>query len=145
MEVVEAEQRGWFVEGAIDLSRFERVVHPDSKEAGAALLFLGVVRQDERDGVFIEAIEYSAYAPMAGEVLRGIEERARERFGVLDLTIRHSLGRVAAGEISLLIIVHGRHRAEALNGLQYVIEEVKHTVPIWKKEILSDGSFVWVE
>ena len=75
----------------------------------------------------------------------GIEERARERFGVLDLTIRHSLGRVAAGEISLLIIVHGRHRAEALNGLQYVIEEVKHTVPIWKKEILSDGSFVWVE
>ena len=111
---------------------------------GAALLFLGVVR-DVNDGRAVSGIDYSAYEPMAARELGDIAREAAERFGVTDIAIEHRLGELALEDTSVGIAVGHPHRAEAYEASRWIIEELKRRVPIWKREHYTDGTREWVD
>jgi molybdopterin synthase catalytic subunit len=104
----------------------------DKKEIGAEVVFEGVVRASE-DGKPIRAIVYEAYAPMAEKQIQLIQKAAQEMFS-MECTILHHIGRVAAGETSLRVVCRGKHRKETFEGCQFVVDQIKACVPIWKAE-----------
>jgi molybdopterin synthase catalytic subunit len=110
---------------------------------GAALLFWGVVRQ-ENDGRAVSQLEYSAYAPMAEKEMLRIADEARERCGTGAIHVVHRVGRLEIGEASVAIAVASPHRAEAYEASRYVIEQLKQRVPVWKREGYVDGETEWV-
>lgn len=110
---------------------------------GAALLFWGVVRQ-ENDGRAVSRLEYSAYAPMAEKEMLRIADEARERFGTGAIHVVHRVGTLEIGEASVAIAVASPHRAEAYEASRYVIEQLKQRVPVWKREGYVDGETEWV-
>jgi molybdopterin synthase catalytic subunit len=114
-----------------------------SSADGAALLFLGVVR-DENDGRAVASLEYEAYAEMAERKLREIAGEARERWPVGAVSVVHRIGRLEVGEASVAIVVAAPHRAEAYEASRYVIEELKRRVPVWKREGYVEGDSHWV-
>jgi molybdopterin synthase catalytic subunit len=109
------------------------------KSAGAIVSFLGVVRDDD-----IEKIELEAYQEMAEKDLDEIRNEAMEKFRLLDVDIIHRTGELLVGENIVLIIASSAHRKEAFLGCEYIIDRIKKTTPIWKKEYLTDGTR-WVE
>ncbi len=111
---------------------------------GAALLFLGVVR-DHADGRPVEGMRYDAYVEMAEGVLAEIAAEAAERLGTDRVAVVHRTGELAIGEVSVAIAVSSPHRAEAYDASRYVIEEIKKRLPVWKKEHYTDGAAAWVE
>ena len=119
----------------------ERVSRPAN---GAVLLFIGVVR-DVNDGRAVSGMEYSAYESMAARELAEIASEAAQRFGVSDIAIEHRLGELALEEASVGIAVAHPHRGPAYETSRWVIEELKHRVPIWKREHYADGTRVWVD
>jgi molybdopterin synthase catalytic subunit len=100
--------------------------------AGAIVDFWGVVR-DRENGREIDGIEYEAHRPMAQHQLRLIGEQAIERFGLKVTIVHHRLGFIAAGKPSLFVRVASRNRAEAFQASHWVVDELKHRVPIWKR------------
>jgi molybdopterin synthase catalytic subunit len=100
--------------------------------AGAVVEFWGVVRELE-DGREIEGIEYEANTTMAKHQLEKIAKRAASDFAVNLIVIHHRIGFVRTSESSLWMRVAGRHRAEAFAASQWIVDELKKTVPIWKK------------
>ena len=110
---------------------------------GAVVSFAGVVR-DNAEGRKTRYLVYEAYAEMARAELAAIGGRIRERWPIAEVAITHRVGRVEVGEISVLIAVACPHRGEAFDACQYAIDQVKETVPIWKKEVFEDGE-MWVE
>lgn len=126
------------------LSIGELVAEVASAQCGGTCVFLGTVRDGpEERGV--KAIEYSAYEEMVeGEFGRLVTD-ARSRWPAVRIAVRHRLGTIAAGEASIAIATAAPHRAEAFEACRYVIEEVKRRVPVWKKELRTDGSEVWVD
>jgi molybdopterin synthase catalytic subunit len=111
---------------------------------GAVLLFVGVVR-DVNDGRTVSGMEYSAYESMAARELAEIASEAAQRFGVSDIAIEHRLGELALEEASVGIAVAHPHRGPAYEASRWVIEELKHRVPIWKREHYADGTREWVD
>jgi molybdopterin synthase catalytic subunit len=89
-------------------------------------------------------LDYEAYEEMAQRQLREIAERALTDFGVRQVTIVHRLGRLGIGETSVLIVVASAHRAQAFDACRWLIDTLKKTVPIWKKETFADGA-VWTD
>jgi molybdopterin synthase catalytic subunit len=122
------------------LSLRSALLQPDD---GAVVLFEGVVRNHSR-GRTVRRLEYEAYEPMAAAKLEDIERRARQSFAVRDIGIVHRLGSMDPTECSVAIAVTAAHRAEAFHACRFIIDEIKKTVPIWKKEIYEDGE-VWIE
>jgi len=115
-----------------------------SPERGGTCVFLGTVRNGpEEKGV--TAIEYSAYQEMVEEELGRIVAEAAARWPGGRLALRHRLGVIRAGEASIAIVAAAPHRAQAFEACRYAIEEIKRRVPVWKKELRSDGSEVWVD
>ena len=114
--------------------------------AGAILTFVGAVRDNARDNDGenreVEALEYSAYLPMARSALEKIIGEVEARFGAVCL-IHHRVGRLEIGEASVVIAVASAHRDAAFEACRYAIEAIKRDVPIWKKEFARDGSY-WV-
>ena len=110
--------------------------------AGAAVTFVGTVRNISQ-GHSIQYLEYSAYKPMAEAEMRRIADEVRERWG-LSCAMAHRVGRLQIGEASIVVAVASPHRKEAFEACQWAVDEVKSRVPIWKKEVASDG-FWWVE
>jgi len=110
---------------------------------GAAVVFEGIVRDHTR-GRRTLYLDYEAYEPMAIKQLHGLAEQARDRFAVSGVSIVHRLGRLQIGETSVLIVVSSEHRAAAFEACRWVIDTLKKTVPIWKKEYLEDGA-VWAD
>ncbi|HEX2210980.1 MAG TPA: molybdenum cofactor biosynthesis protein MoaE [Longimicrobium sp.] len=110
---------------------------------GAALLFWGVVRQ-ENDGRAVSQLEYSAYAAMAQKEMLRIADEARKTFGTGAIHVVHRVGRLDVGEASVAIAVASPHRAEAYEASRYVIEQLKQRVPVWKREGYVDGDTEWV-
>jgi molybdopterin synthase catalytic subunit len=106
----------------------------DTTTSGAVIFFHGVVRDTEA-GLPIAAIDYSAYEGMAQPLLEQIARTASSRQGVEFVGIHHRLGKVPAGEASLLIHVSARHSAEALETCAFCLAEVKAKVPVWKRFI----------
>jgi len=112
-------------------------------EDGAVVVFDGIVRNHSQ-GRETLYLEYEGYEPMALKKMGEIEASARSRWPVNRIGIVHRLGRLEIGEASVVIIVTSAHRKAAFEACQYVIDTLKKTVPIWKKEFFADGE-VWVE
>jgi molybdopterin synthase catalytic subunit len=109
---------------------------------GGVVLFLGTTRRSPEDGP-VSAIEYSAYEEMAAAEFQRILEEARSRWPGGRLAACHRLGTIPAGEASIGIAAAMPHRAEAFAACRYVIEEAKRRLPVWKQEILDDGTRRW--
>ena len=118
----------------------ERIKRP---EDGAAVLFDGVVRNNTR-GRKTLYLDYEAYEDMALQQMEGLAAEAIEKFHVRDVTMVHRLGRLEIGETSVLIVVASAHRGPAFEACRWLIDTLKRTVPIWKKEYFVDGA-VWAD
>ncbi|HEV2401576.1 MAG TPA: molybdenum cofactor biosynthesis protein MoaE [Candidatus Sulfotelmatobacter sp.] len=114
-----------------------------SEEDGAALVFEGVVRNQTR-GRQTLYLDYEAYEPMALQELQSLATQALAKFEVRDVAVIHRLGRMEIGETSVLIVVASAHRAAAFEACRWLIDTLKRTVPIWKKEYFVDGA-VWAD
>ncbi len=110
-------------------------------EAGAVILFEGVTR-NHHDGKRVLRLEYEAYDGMAQAEMKAIGERLCVRWPEARVAMVHRVGVVDVGEASVVIAVSAPHRDEAYRASRYAIDELKKTVPVWKKEVYSDGS-VW--
>ena len=112
-------------------------------DCGAISTFIGTTRVDESSGASVEYLEYEAYRPMADKKLEEIGVEIEDRWDVGHVTIVHRLGRVDPGEPSVAIVVAAPRRVPAFEASRYAIERIKEVVPIWKREVWSDG-YVWV-
>jgi len=110
---------------------------------GAAVLFEGVVRNNTR-GRRTLYLDYEAYESMALNEMEKLAQAALERFKVRDLCLVHRLGRLQIGETSVVIGVASAHRGAAFEACRWLIDTLKKTVPIWKKEYFEDGA-VWAD
>ncbi len=111
--------------------------------AGAVALFLGTVRATNR-GRAVTHLEYHAFEAMACSELGRLAERATRDHPVSRVAIVHRTGRLEIGEISVAVAVAAPHRAAAFDACRFVIDELKRTVPIWKKEYFAGGA-LWIE
>jgi molybdopterin synthase catalytic subunit len=111
---------------------------------GAVVTFVGVVRADRIGGRTVRALFYDAYAEMAESLLHRLVHDARARWALDGVQIQHRLGLVEAGQVSVVVAVAARHRAEAYAASQCLVEGIKHQVPIWKRELYDDGASKWV-
>ena len=110
-------------------------------EDGAVVVFDGIVRNHSRGRPTLH-LDYEAYEEMALRQMRELGRQARDRFGVRQVTMVHRLGRLEIGMTSVLIVVASAHRAQAFEACRWLIDTLKQTVPIWKKETFTDGA-VW--
>ncbi len=116
------------------------VSHPG---VGGIVVFEGVVRDNAR-GKQVRYLEYDVYPEMAVQQIREIVAEAERRWGVERVAVAHRIGRLEIGEASVIIVVASPHRAEAFDACRYIIDTLKTTVPIWKKEVATNGE-EWVE
>jgi MoaE-MoaD fusion protein len=112
-------------------------------ETGAVVVFDGIVRNNTR-GRRTLYLDYEAYESMALSQMQELARDAQERFGVRRVALVHRLGRLQVGETSVLIVVASAHRAQAFEACRWMIDTLKKTVPIWKKEWFEDGA-VWAD
>jgi len=110
-------------------------------EAGAVVVFDGIVR-NHTQGRRTLFLDYEAYEAMALDQMQALVHEAKQRFGVRRIALVHRLGRLQIGETSVLIAVASAHRAQAFEACRWIIDTLKKTVPIWKKEWFEDGA-VW--
>jgi len=123
-----------------EISVDEVVSHLSSSSIGAVTTFVGVVR-GTTDGHKVQYLEYEAYPGMAEETLRQISEEVCTRWQTIEqVAIVHRVGRLKVGEISVVIALSAAHRADTFDALHYAIDRLKQIVPIWKKEVWTDGS-----
>lgn len=121
-------------------ARLARIRHP---EDGAVLSFEGIVRNQTR-GRRTLYLDYEAYETMALKQMEELAVRALAEHKIRDVAIVHRLGRLQIGETSVLIAVASAHRAAAFEACRWLIDTLKRTVPIWKKEYFEDGA-VWAD
>lgn len=112
-------------------------------DCGAIATFLGTTR-DHHDGRHVIRLAYEAYEPMALAALAALEQAACERFAIAACRITHRLGVVPVGEPSVAVVVAAAHRAPAFDACRWAMDELKRTVPIWKRESYADGGEEWV-
>jgi molybdopterin synthase catalytic subunit len=110
---------------------------------GAIAVFLGTVRQTNA-GQVVRFLEYEAYAGMAVREMERIERDALARFEISRVEISHRVGRVDIGETSVAVVVAAPHRAAAMDACRFLIDALKSSVPIWKREHF-EGGVVWIE
>lgn len=114
-----------------------------SNQSGAVVLFLGTVRE-LTGGRRTVALDYEAYPRMAEVKLAELETAARSRWPIDQVGIVHRTGHLELGDISVAIAVSCPHRKQAFEAGQFLIDELKVSVPIWKQENWDDGSTEWV-
>jgi len=117
-----------------------RLQHPAD---GATVVFDGIVRDNTRGRRTLH-LEYEAYEAMALKRMKSLATESRTRFGVRAVSIIHRLGRLEIGETSVLIAVASAHRGDAFDACRWIIDTLKKTVPIWKKEYFEGGA-VWAD
>jgi len=113
-----------------------------SPESGGIDVFIGTVRNATK-GKAVLRLEFEAYEPMALAEMEKIVKQAFEKWPVQKVLIHHRTGVLQVGEVPVIIAVSAAHRAAAFEACRYIIDNLKQTVPIWKKEIFEDGE-VWV-
>jgi molybdopterin synthase catalytic subunit len=133
---------GAFLLSGEPLSLDAAVSEVASPEAGAIATFVGTTRARSR-GREVVRLEYEAYEGMAEQTMERIAAGLRERYELLGVSIHHRVGTVGIGETSVVIAVSAAHRADALAACRDAIDELKVTVPLWKKEIYEGGE-EWV-
>ena len=110
--------------------------------SGATAVFIGTTR-DHNEDRRVTGLEYEAYPGMVERELQRLSYEARKRWKITEMAIVHRVGPVAIGEASVVIAVSAAHRPEAFAACRFAIEELKRTVPIWKKETFEGGE-VWI-
>lgn len=111
-------------------------------EDGAVVVFEGIVRNNSRGRRTLYLL-YESYEAMALDQMKKLAAEAKDRFNVREVVLIHRLGQLGVGETSVLVIVASAHRAQAFDACRWLIDALKSTVPVWKKEIFEDGA-VWV-
>ena len=129
------------VEGPIDVGGL--ISAAQRPDCGAISTFVGTTRVDENSGAAVEHLEYEAYRPMADRKLEEIGAEIEARWDVREVSIVHRIGCVEPGEASVAVVVASPRRVSAFEASRYAIERIKQVVPIWKREVWSDG-YVWV-
>jgi molybdopterin synthase catalytic subunit len=123
----------------------DRLVRESARpDCGAVLSFLGTSR-DHHEGRRVVRLAYEAYEPMALAALEALERAARERFAIASCRIVHRLGEVPLAQASVAVVVAAPHRAAAFDACRWAMDELKRSVPIWKKEFFAEGGEEWVE
>lgn len=125
----------------IDVGKYMNYV--SAPQAGAIATFSGTTR-NTFEGKAVLELRYEAYVPMAIRCINSVCSSARASWNLHSIAVAHRLGTVPVGETSVFIAVSSVHRADALEACKYLIDELKATVPIWKKEVYSNGE-VWKE
>jgi molybdopterin synthase catalytic subunit len=111
-------------------------------EAGAVATFIGTTRNNN-EGRKVIALDYEAYPEMAEKELARLGEEAKKRWQICRMAIVHRVGPVQITEPSVIIAVSAGHREAAFAACRFAIEEIKKTVPIWKKEVYEGGE-IWI-
>lgn len=111
-------------------------------EAGAIATFVGTTRNNN-DGRKVIALDYEAYPEMAEKELVRLGEEAKSKWPICRMAIVHRIGPVQITEASVMIAVSAAHREAAFAACRFAIEEIKRTVPIWKKEVFEGGE-IWI-
>jgi len=124
----------------IDLQ--ELVNYVSDAEAGAIATFIGTTRNNN-EGRKVIALDYDGYTEMAEKELARIGDDAKTKWPICRMAIVHRLGPVQIAEASVIIAVSAGHREAAFAACRFAIEEIKKTVPIWKKEVYEGGE-VWI-
>ena len=125
----------------IDITSVARRVVPP--ECGATVTLDGYVRQFTKGRETLHLV-YEAYESMAVKEMQKLVEQAKKEFEIANIGIVHRLGKLEIGETSVVISVAAPHRRAAFAACEWLIKELKRTVPIWKKEVYADGE-VWIE
>ena len=125
----------------LSLSAIYQAVEDNS--AGGAALFVGRVR-DMADGRQVKRMTYEAFESMALQEMKKLAEAAEKKWPIKKMALVHRIGMLELGEPSVIVAVACEHRKEAFEACRFLIDALKKTVPIWKKEFGPDGS-VWVE
>ena len=118
------------------------IAEVESPDAGAIDVFIGTVRNQTK-GKAVTRLEFEAYESMALRELELIEKNAMLQWPILKIAIVHALGTLEIGEIPVVIAVSSPHRKAAFEACEFIIDELKKSVPIWKKEFFKDGDH-WV-
>ncbi|GLR17937.1 molybdenum cofactor biosynthesis protein MoaE [Portibacter lacus] len=121
-------------------SECEQLILDD--QAGGHVVFIGTVR-NHTSSKTVKYLDFEAYGPMAEKEMHKIAAAAKDRYDILHIVIHHRTGKLAIGEIPVIIAVSSAHRKAAFEACEFCIDTLKETVPIWKKEYFEDGE-VWV-
>lgn len=121
----------------------QKVINAASRnEAGGINTFIGTVR-NQTSGKKVIRLEFEAYEPMAISEIRKIIDKAYEKWSLLGCAVSHRVGVLAPGEVAVAIAVSTAHRKQSFEACQFIIDTLKETVPIWKREFFEDGD-QWV-
>jgi molybdopterin synthase catalytic subunit len=113
-----------------------------SESSGAEVIFNGIVRTPNK-GLNVLYLEFEAYEALFHNEMNRIAEALASQFQINTLVLHHRIGRVFPGELAVVAVVYSQHRKDAFEACEALMNELKSTVPIWKKEFNSNGSF-WV-
>lgn len=113
-----------------------------SESSGAEVVFNGIVRTPNK-GSEVLYLEFEAYEALFHNEMKRIAETLESQFQINTIVLHHRIGRVLPGELAVVAVVYSQHRKDAFDACEALMNELKATVPIWKKEFNSDGSF-WV-
>jgi molybdopterin synthase catalytic subunit len=116
----------------------------ETGDAGAIVHFLGVVRNNT-EGREVSYLEYEAYPPMAEKKMAEIAQEIHEKWGLDRVAMIHRVGRLEIGEVSVAVAVASPHRKDAFEACHYAMNRLKQIVPIWKREVWTDGEEEWVK
>jgi molybdopterin synthase catalytic subunit len=111
----------------------------DDPQAGAIVVFWGAVRATE-DGREITGIDYEAHRAMAEHQMRIVADTAAAKFEVREIFLRHRIGFVAVGEPSVVVRVTSGHRGAAFDASEWIMDELKRVVPIWKRAVFKEAA-----
>jgi len=132
--MIELDEKPLDVNKAID--------YVSAPSVGGIDVFIGTVR-DATKGKEVVALEFEAYEKMAISEFEKIVDQAQNQWPIYKSAILHAVGRKEIGDLAVVIAVSAAHRDAAFKACRYIIDTLKKTVPIWKKEIFEDGE-VWV-
>ena len=130
---------------------FQLINHPNgfpnleqfrSERSGAEVVFNGIVRSPNK-GSDVLYLEFEAYEALFHNEMKRIAETLESQFQINAIVLHHRIGRVLPAEVAVVAVVYSQHRKDAFDACEALVNELKATVPIWKKEFNSDGSF-WV-
>ena len=141
----ERKPKNIFVQGPIAASFIAHSIesHKSKTDIGGHSIFLGQVRADKIDGKEVSCIEYTTYEEMALEKMHVIREDIFAKYDLTCMHVYHSLGKVAAGEVSLFVFTSSVHRKAAIDACEETVERIKAELPVWGKELFADESYHW--
>lgn len=141
----ERKPKNIFVQGPVNASFIAESIqkHSTQTRIGGHSIFLGQVRADMINDKKVASIEYTTYEEMALDKMHDIREDIFSKYELTCMHVYHSLGKVAAGEISLFVFTSSTHRKAAIEACAETVERLKAELPVWGKELFEDESYQW--